>query len=81
MSEPLIDVIEEAAKPALSALPVLMSVAEVGQFLIDHGNIIKAIVEAFEGGSTEEQILAGIKGSMVVASDAVVEAELGPRPK
>ena len=80
MTEPLVDAIEEAAKPALSALPVLMSVAEVGEFLINHGNIIKAIVEAFEGGATSDQVLSAIKGSMVTASDAVVEAELGLHP-
>ncbi len=50
-------------------------------FLLTHANLINAIWEAVDGGATNEQILKAIRSSMVAASDAVVEAELGPRPK
>jgi hypothetical protein len=51
------------------------------EFLIKHGDLIIEIEEAIEGGATKEQVRTGIRSSMVLASDAVVEGELGPRPK
>ncbi len=52
----------------------------VGKFLVDNHELVSAIQEAIEGGATHDEILASIKATMVAASDAVVEAELGPRP-
>lgn len=61
--------------------PVVMTVAEIGEFLLEHGDVISEISAALAGGATKAQVLAGIRASMLAASDAVVEAELGPRPK
>lgn len=62
-------------------MPVLTTVAEIGTFLAEHSDVIEAIREALGGGATKEQILLGIRASMVATSDAVVEAEIGPRPR
>lgn len=77
MSDTVIDAIENAGEVAL---PVFMTLVEIGDFLKDHGDLIKDIVQAFEGGATKDQIRDAIRASMVTASDAVMEAELGPRP-
>ena len=60
-------------------LPIVMSTTVIGQFLLDHGNMIEAMMQALAGGGTEEQILAGIRAGMVTAADAAVLADLGPR--
>ena len=60
-------------------LPIVMSTTVIGQFLIDHGGMIEAIMQALAGGRTEAQILAGIRAGMVTAADAAVLADLGPR--
>lgn len=53
----------------------------VGAFLVEHAELVNAVMEAIEGGATKEQVLKGIRASMVAAGDVAVEAELGPRPK
>lgn len=52
-----------------------------GEFLLAHYDLINDIQEALAGGASKELIRKSIRDSMVAASDAVVEAELGPRPK
>jgi hypothetical protein len=64
-----------------AAMPVIMTVEEIGRFLIEHGDTILAIKDALSGGQTKAQLIATIRASMVAASDAAVEAELGARPK
>lgn len=77
MTEPVVDAIKDAEDVAL---PVFLTTVQVGDFLINHGDLLKACVEALEGGATSDQIRQAIRASMVTASDAAVEAELGPRP-
>lgn len=76
-AEDVVDAVKDAGEVAL---PVIMSLEEVGDFLKSHGSLIRDIMDAFEGGATAEQVRAGIRSSMVIASDAAMTAELGPRP-
>ncbi len=54
---------------------------EAGKFLVEHYDLITEIMDAIASGqSTKEGIRKAIRDSMVAASDATVEIELGPRP-
>lgn len=61
-------------------LPIVMSTVVIGNFLIEHGDMVEAMMQALAGGATKAQVLAGIRAGMVTAADAVVTADLGPRP-
>lgn len=63
-----------------AAMPIVMTTLAVGNFLIEHGDMIEAILAAKESGASHDQILAGIRSSMILASEALVTADLGPRP-
>lgn len=78
--EPLVDVIEDVVGAVVESSPVLVDLVDVGKLLVERGPAIVALIEAFRGGTTTQQAVDAIKNSMVVASDAVVEAELGPHP-
>ena len=51
-----------------------------GEFLLAHSDLITDIQVALEGGASKDALKKAIRDSMVAASDAVVEIELGPRP-
>ena len=57
---------------------MLEALATVGGFLLEHADLLEAIGKALEGGATKDDILKGIKASMVTASDAEMRRELGP---
>lgn len=50
----------------------------LGEFLLKHGELINAIMEAIEGGATKEEVLKAIRASVVAASDAEMKRELTP---
>lgn len=59
-------------------MELLTGVAEVGTFLIEHEELLKAIAAALEAGATKEAILLAVRQAMVEASDARMRAELAP---
>lgn len=50
----------------------------MGQFLLEHGDIINAVMDAIQGGADKEQMMKAIRASMVAASDAEMKRELKP---
>jgi hypothetical protein len=59
--------------------PIVMTTLAIGTFLVEHGDMIEAILAAFGAGTSKAEVMAGIRASMITASDAAVFAELGPR--
>ncbi len=51
---------------------------QMGEFLLKHGDLINAVMEAIEGGASKEEMMKAIRASMVAASDADMEVELKP---
>jgi len=49
----------------------------MGEFLLKHGELVNALMEAIEGGTTKEELMRAIRASMVAASDAEMKRELG----
>ncbi len=56
-------------------IPFLTMFAE---FLIKHGDIVNAVIEAVEGGADKATLMANIRASMVAASDVEMAEELKP---
>ena len=50
----------------------------LAQFLLEHGDLVNAVMEAVDGGAKKEDILKAIRASMVAASDEVMKQELKP---
>ncbi len=50
----------------------------LGEFLLKHGDLINAVMEAIEGGASKEEMMKAIRASMVAASDAEMRRELNP---
>ncbi len=50
----------------------------MGTFLLEHGELLNALMEAIDGGTTKEELLRAIRASMVAASDEQMKRELGP---
>ncbi len=48
--------------------------------LISNPQSFVALIDAIEGGSTEAELVASIKATQIAATEAAVEADLGPRP-
>lgn len=42
--------------------------------------VFVAVIEALEGGSAEADLIASVRAAQVKATEAAVEADLGPRP-
>lgn len=63
-----------------SAAMVLLTAAEIGQFLIEHADLINDIRNAFADGASKEQIKDAIRASMLAAAEADLTVKLGPRP-
>lgn len=53
------------------------ALATVLSTLLAHVDLITALVEALEGGTSKEALMRAIKSEMVSASDEVMKAELG----
>ncbi len=49
-------------------------------FLLTHADLVNAIWEALDSGTSKEALLKAIRESQIAASEAMVEADLGPRP-
>jgi hypothetical protein len=49
-------------------------------FLIEHGDLVKALYDAIGGGASKSDILKAIRDSQIAATEVAVEADLGPRP-
>lgn len=47
-------------------------------FLLENLDIIEAVGKAIAGGASKEDLLKGIKATMVAASDAEMHRELDP---
>lgn len=62
----------------MSAGPIITTIAEIGSFLLEHADTIVAIKEAIGSGASKEDVLRAIRSSMVAASDALMDQELGP---
>lgn len=60
--------------------PIVMTVAEIGEFLLEHGDVIQAAASALAGGLPKEALMQGIRASMLAASDLAMTEVLGPRP-
>jgi len=63
----------------ISAGPVIMTVAEIGAFLIEHGDIIAQVREAFRQGRSKAEVMAGIRSAMLLASEGAMVGVLGAR--
>lgn len=50
----------------------------LGQFLVDHTDLVNALIEAVEGGATKADLMKAIRASMVAAADEQMKAELKP---
>lgn len=50
----------------------------LGEFLLKHGDLVSAVMEAIEGGASKEEMLKAIRASMVATSDADMKVELDP---
>lgn len=50
----------------------------LGEFLLKHGDLINAVMQAIEGGASKEEMLKAIRASMVAVSDAEMKRELDP---
>ncbi|MEJ7812888.1 MAG: hypothetical protein WKG32_20910 [Gemmatimonadaceae bacterium] len=51
----------------------------LGTFLLEHGELVNALMEAIEGGTTKEELMKAIRVSMVAASDEQMKRELSGR--
>lgn len=49
-------------------------------FLLEHAELINAVWEAIQGGAQKKDVLAAIRQAQIDATNAAVEADLGPRP-
>jgi hypothetical protein len=49
----------------------------IGTFIVEHGDLISAVQRAIAGGAKKEDVLRAIESSMVTASDAEMQRELG----
>ncbi len=54
-------------------IPFLTLLAE---FLLKHGDLINAVMEAIEGGASKEEMMKAIRASMVAVSDVDMKREL-----
>ncbi len=52
----------------------------LGKVLLDNPGALVALVEALEGGAQEADLVANIRAAQIKATEAAVEADLGPRP-
>jgi hypothetical protein len=56
---------------------MITTLEEIAKFLLDHGDLISLLKTALESGVNKDDMVKTIKESMVAASDAVMEVELG----
>lgn len=52
----------------------------LGKVLLANPQAFMALIDALEGGATEEQMVAQIRDGQIKGTEAAVEADLGPRP-
>ncbi len=50
----------------------------MGEFLLKHGDLVNAVMEAIEGGASKDEMMKAIRASMVAVSDADMKEELDP---
>lgn len=48
----------------------------VGQFLLDHADVVEEVAKAIAGGTPKDAIIAAIKGVQVKTSDDAIREEL-----
>jgi hypothetical protein len=54
--------------------------ARLGKALLANPQVFMAIIDAIEGGMTEDQLVADIRAAQIKAAEAAVTADLGPHP-
>jgi hypothetical protein len=57
--------------------PVVDTIGKVGSFLLEHGDLVEDIAEAFARGTPKDVIKAAIRHAKVEVSDAAMREELG----
>ncbi|HXG69974.1 MAG TPA: hypothetical protein VNJ04_05095 [Gemmatimonadaceae bacterium] len=48
------------------------------RFLVAHGDLVNALMDAIDGGADRESVLKAIRASMVAVSDEQMKRELAP---
>lgn len=51
----------------------------LGKVLLANPEAFMALIDALEGGQTEAELVASIRATQIKATEAAVEADLGPR--
>ena len=57
-----------------------VAIAAFLAFLQQHMDLVMAVYDAVDGGMRKEDILKAIRQAQIDATDAAVQADLGPRP-
>lgn len=66
---------------ALGTESLLVTAAEAGLFLIEHQDVIRAFANALSGGATKQEVMDGMRATMLAAAEARLTSVLGPRPR
>lgn len=57
-------------------MSVLSTVSTIGEFLLEHGDIVEDVAKALADGTPKEAIRAAIRGAQVEVSDDAIRDEL-----
>jgi hypothetical protein len=77
------DMPEDTTPPVVEtstgAEALLVTAAEAGAFLIEHPDVIVAFKNALSGGATKQELMDGMRATMLAAAEARLTMVLGPR--